>query len=58
MSSLAARDGDFVQIDLDAPDSAADNDATVRKLWEGAAGPLGLDARFVEDAVARAGGNV
>jgi hypothetical protein len=30
----------------------------VRKLWEGAAGPLGLDARFVEDAVARAGGNV
>ena len=58
LSSLAARDGAFVQLDLDAADSAADNDATVRKLWERAAGPLGLDARFVEEAVARAGGNV
>ncbi|HEX7840282.1 MAG TPA: AAA family ATPase [Kofleriaceae bacterium] len=58
VSSLAARDGDFVQLDLDAPDSAADNDATVRMFWEGAAGPLGLDALFVEEAVARAGGNV
>ncbi|HEX7841792.1 MAG TPA: WD40 repeat domain-containing protein [Kofleriaceae bacterium] len=58
VSSLQARDGEFVQIDLDAPDSAADNEATVRTFWEGAAGPLGLDARFVEEAVARAGGNV
>jgi len=30
----------------------------VRTLWEVATGPLGLDARFVEDAVLRAGGNV
>jgi hypothetical protein len=54
--SLEARDGDFVQLDLEASDSAADNDATVRTFWEGAAGPLGLDARFVNEAVARAGG--
>jgi hypothetical protein len=58
VSSLAARDGDFVQLDLDGSDSAADNDATVRTFWEGAAGSLGLDARFVDEAVARAGGNV
>jgi hypothetical protein len=58
VSSLEARDGDFVQLDLDAPDRAADNDATVRTFWEGATGLLGLDARFVEEAVARAGGNV
>jgi hypothetical protein len=32
VSSLAARDGDFIEIDLDGPDSAADNDATVRQL--------------------------
>jgi hypothetical protein len=57
VSSLAARDGDFVQLDLDALDSADDNDATVRRFWEGT-GPLGLDARFVDEAVARAGGNV
>jgi len=58
VSSLEARDGELVQIDLDDPDSAADNDATVRAYWERAAGPLGLDARFVDEAVARAGGNV
>jgi hypothetical protein len=58
VSSLAARDGEFIQLDLDASDSAADNDATVRTFWGGAAGPLGLDAGFVEEAVARAGGNV
>jgi len=58
VSSLEARDGDFVQLDLDASDSAADNDATVRTFWEGAAGPLGLDAGFVDKVVARAGGNV
>jgi nucleoside phosphorylase len=58
VSSLAARDGDFVQLDLDASGSAADNDATVRAFWVSAAGPLGLDARFVDEAVARAGGNV
>jgi len=58
VSSLEARDGDFVQLDLDGSDSAADNDATVRMFWESVAGPLGLDARFVDEAVARAGGNV
>jgi WD40 repeat protein len=58
VSSLAARDGDFIELDLDGSDSAADNDATVRAYWEAAAGPLGLDARFVDEAVARAGGNV
>jgi hypothetical protein len=56
--SLAARDGDFVEIDLDAPDSAADNDTTVRSFWDAAAGSLGLDARFVEEAAARADGNI
>jgi broad-specificity NMP kinase len=58
VSSLAARAGRFVQVDLDAPGSEADNDATVRTFWERDAGPLGLDARFVDEAVARAGGNV
>jgi len=58
VSSLAARDGEFVQIDLDDPDSTIDNDATVRVFWEEAARPLGLDRRFVDEAVARAGGNV
>jgi hypothetical protein len=64
VASLAARDGEFVQIDLDDPASAADNEATVRTFWERAAGSLGLDlrdredARFLDEAVARAGGNV
>jgi len=58
VSSLDARDGELVQIDLDDPDHAADNDATVRAFWEGAAAPLGVDASFVDEAVARAGGNV
>src|SRR5512144_1909840 len=58
VSSLEARDGDFVQIDLDDPDSAADNDATVRGYWEQAAPPLGLDAQFIDEAVARADGNL
>jgi WD40 repeat protein len=58
VSSLQARDGDFVPLDLDGSDSAADNDATVRTFWERDAGPLGLDAQFVEEAVVRAGGNV
>jgi len=30
VASLAARDGKLVQIDLDDPASAADNEATVR----------------------------
>jgi WD40 repeat protein len=58
VSNLEARDGKLVQIDLDDPDNAADNNATVRAFWERAAEPLGLDAGFVDEAVARAGGNV
>lgn len=58
MSSLDARDRELVQIDLDDPSHAADNEATVRAFWNGAAEPLHLDARFVDEAVARAGGNV
>jgi hypothetical protein len=58
VSSLDARDGELAQIDLDDPGSAADNDATVRAFWDRAAGPLGLNAHFVEAAVARADGNV
>jgi nucleoside phosphorylase len=58
VSSLEARDGELVQIDLDTADSATDNDATVRLLWGQTAGPLELDARFVDEAVTRAGGNV
>jgi ATP/maltotriose-dependent transcriptional regulator MalT len=55
---LAERDGELEQIDLDEPDLAADNQATVRAFWERAALALGLDARFIDEAVARAGGNL
>jgi WD40 repeat protein len=58
LASLAAREGELVSIDLDAPDSAADNEATVRAYWEREARLLGLDSRFVDEAVARAGGNL
>jgi WD40 repeat protein len=58
VSSLAARDGELVQIDLDDAENALDNDATVRMFWQGGATLLGLDASFVDEAVARAGGNV
>ncbi len=58
LSSLEARDGELVRIDLDDPDSAADNDATVRAFWERAAPALGLDARFIDEAVRCADGNV
>ena len=64
VASLAARDGEFVQIDLDEPASAADNEATVRAFWDREAGSLGFDprvrdnARFLDEAVARAAGNL
>jgi hypothetical protein len=64
VESLATRDGEFVQIDLDDPLSAADNEATVRAFWDREAGPLGFDprvrddARFLDEAVARAAGNL
>ena len=54
---LAARGA--VQLDLDDEQAfAADNEATVRAFWEQAAPELGLDARFVADAVAGAAGNL
>src|SRR5215510_9258937 len=54
LTSLARRQGELVSIELDAPDSAA----TVRAYWEREAAVLGLDARFVDEAVARASGNL
>jgi WD40 repeat protein len=53
---LAARGA--VQLDLDERACAADNEATVRAFWEQAAPELGLDARFVAEAIAGAGGNL
>jgi len=48
-----------VQFDLDDEQAyAADNAATVRAFWEEAAPELGLDQRFIAEAVARAGGNL
>src|SRR5262249_45821707 len=58
VSSLEARDGELVEINLDSPDSAADNDATVRAFWEGSAKSLSLDTNFIDEAVSRARGNV
>ncbi|HEY0479709.1 MAG TPA: AAA family ATPase, partial [Kofleriaceae bacterium] len=55
---LKTRSGAQVWIDLDAPDAADDNAATVRSFWDRAAPPLGLDASFVDEAVARAAGNL
>jgi WD40 repeat protein len=58
IDKLATR-GVLEQIDLDdAPSFADDNAATVRAFWEQAAPELGLDARFVAQAVERAGGNL
>ncbi len=58
VDSLATR-GVLVQIDLDDTQRfAADNAATVRAFWEQAAGELDLDARFIAQAVERAGGNL
>lgn len=58
VSSLEAREGGLVQIDLDDPRNATDNYATVRRCWQQAALELGLDACFIDEAVARAAGNV
>ncbi len=58
IDSLETR-GVLEQIDLDdAPSFADDNVATVRAFWEQVAPTLGLDARFVAQAVERAGGNL
>ncbi|MDC0747134.1 AAA family ATPase [Polyangium mundeleinium] len=55
---LAARDGELLQIDLDEQELAEDNAVTVRAFWERAAPLLDLDARFVQEAAARACGNL
>lgn len=47
-----------VRLDLDERDLAADNEATVRAFWGHAAPELGLDERFVDEAVVRASGNL
>ena len=52
---LLARGGR--QLDLDGEDLAADNTATVQAFWEQVAPELGLDTRFIAEAVDRAGGN-
>ena len=58
VDALATR-GVLVQLDLDdAQQFAADNEATVRAFWEQEAPALGLDARFIEQAVQRADGNL
>jgi WD40 repeat protein/serine/threonine protein kinase len=57
VAMLEARDGELVRIDLDDPEHAEDNDATVRTIWERAAPQLQLGARFVDEAVAGAAGN-
>jgi hypothetical protein len=58
VSTLEARSGELVRIDLDDPRQSASNDATVRAFWQHAARPLGLGAVFINEAVARAGGNL
>jgi len=59
-ASVAAleRRSDVERIDLDDPARAADNTATIRSFWEQAARPLGLGPVFVNEAVARADGNL
>ncbi|MGH9886325.1 MAG: NACHT domain-containing protein, partial [bacterium] len=57
VAMLEARDGEHARIDLDDPDLAVDNDTTVRMIWQLVAAQLALDAGFVDEAVARAGGN-
>jgi AAA ATPase domain/CHAT domain len=52
------RCGQLGRLDLDDPSLADDNEATVRAFWHREAPELGLDQRFVEHAVRRAGGNV
>ncbi|HET7502378.1 MAG TPA: AAA family ATPase [Kofleriaceae bacterium] len=57
VDALATR-GVLVQIDLDDAQRFADNEATVRALWDQAATELGLNEELVEQAVDRAGGNL
>jgi WD40 repeat protein/predicted phosphodiesterase len=58
VDALATR-GVLVQLDLDDPKQfAVDNEATARAFWEQEAPALGLDARFIDEAVRRADGNL
>jgi WD40 repeat protein len=57
IAMLEARDGELVRIDLDDPELAADNAATVRILWERAAASLELGPQLVDEAIAQAAGN-
>jgi hypothetical protein len=47
-----------VRLDLDDEDATKDNAATVRAFWEAAAPELGLEEAFIDEAVARADGNM
>ena len=58
LDALEARHGVLTRLDLDDPAAADDNNATVRAFWRREAVPLGLDDRFVAEAVARADGNL
>jgi CHAT domain-containing protein/NACHT domain-containing protein len=55
---FADRCGRLVRLDLDDPSLTADNDATIRALWQREAPGLGLDDRFIEHVVSCADGNV
>lgn len=55
---LAGRHGQITALDLDAPQLAGDNEATVRALWQREADALGLDAAFTEHAIRCANGNL
>ncbi|HEX2687179.1 MAG TPA: CHAT domain-containing protein [Kofleriaceae bacterium] len=58
LDALAARDGELTRLDLDDPFAIDDNAATVRAFWRREAPVLGLGDQFVEEAVARADGNL
>ncbi len=58
LQALEARAGVLTRIDLDDPSAAGDNEATVRAFWRGEAAALGLDERFIDEAVASADGNM
>jgi hypothetical protein len=58
LDALGTRDGVLTRLDLDDPAAADENAATVRAFWRREVAPLGLDDRFVEEAIVRAGGNL
>lgn len=58
VANLKDREGEFAEVNLDHSSSAADNEATVRAVWERVRGPLELSPQVIERAVALANGNV